>query len=306
MDIKTDLIAMLDESSVLCQQPMASYTSFKVGGAAEYVVMPRDYAQVAAVLSYCEGAGLNWYIIGKGTNLLISDQGLRGVVICLEKNLTDIRVVGNRIIAQAGASLTRVSNIAQANGLSKLEFAEGIPGTVGGAVVMNAGAYDGEMKDVLSRVLAVSPGGEYLNLAAGDLALGYRTSVFQANRNVVLEAEMELIPGDRETIRRKMTGFSRRRREKQPLDKASAGSTFKRPQGHYAGQLIDQCSLRGYSLGGAKVSEKHCGFVINDNRATAQEIYDLIQYIREQVRANHGVDMQPEVRIWGKFDQKQE
>lgn len=306
MDVKSDLVAMLDADSVLSEQPLAAYTSLRVGGPAEYMVLPRDYSQVAAVLKYCSEKQLDWYVLGKGTNLLVSDRGLPGVVICIEKNLAEIRVAGNRVIVQAGASLPRVSNIAQASGLSGLEFAEGIPGTVGGAVVMNAGAYGGEMKDVLVRVLAVSPQGQFLNLAAKDLDLGYRTSVFQANHNVVLEVEMELVPGDREEIRRKMVELSRLRREKQPLDKASAGSTFKRPAGYYAGQLIDQCSLRGYTLGGAMVSEKHCGFIINANKATAQEIYDLIQHIQEQVKARHGVELQPEVRIWGRFRQKQE
>ena len=299
--IKADLEAILDMNSVYCQQSMANYTSFRVGGPAEYLVLPRDYSQVAQVITYCNKKGILWYVIGKGTNLLVSDHGLPGVVIAIEENLAEVRVAGTTITAQAGAALPRVSSIARASSLTGLEFASGIPGTVGGAVVMNAGAYDGEMKQVLQRAIAVTREGEFITYTAQQMELGYRTSIFQENGHIVLEAELELTEGDPETIKQKTNEFTRLRREKQPLDKASAGSTFKRPDGHYAGQLIEECSLRGHGLGGAKVSEKHCGFIINDNQATAQDIYNLIKKVQGEVKQKHGVDLHTEVRIWGEF-----
>jgi UDP-N-acetylmuramate dehydrogenase len=302
MSIKVDLEAILGVNSVSCQQPMASHTSFGVGGAADYFVLPRDYNQIMQVITYCNHHGIRWYVMGKGTNLLVSDRGLRGVVIAIGENLGEIRVAGTAITAQAGAALPRVSAIAKANSLAGLEFASGIPGSVGGAVAMNAGAYGGEMKQVLRRVLALSPAGEFVTFTLEQMALGYRTSVFQGNGHTILEAELELKAGDRELIQEKINEYSRRRREKQPLDKASAGSTFKRPPGHYAGQLIESCNLRGVCLGGAAVSEKHCGFIINENQATAQDIYRLIRKVQAEVREQHNVDLQPEVKIWGEFD----
>lgn len=303
MNIKADLEAMLDANSVYCQQAMASYTSFKVGGPAEFMVLPRDYSQVAQVIKYCNENKIDWYVIGKGSNLLVSDRGLKGVVIAIEENLAEVRVAGTTITAQAGSALPRISSIARASSLTGLEFASGIPGTVGGAVVMNAGAYDGEMKDVLRRVLALSPEGEFVSYTTEEMELGYRSSIFQTNGHIILEAEMELVEGDSEAIKEKINEFTRRRREKQPLDKPSAGSTFKRPPGHYAGQLIEQCSLRGECLGGAAVSDKHCGFIINANQATAQDIYNLIKKVQGAVREKHNVELHPEVRIWGEFDE---
>ena len=301
MNIKADLEVILDMNSVYCQQPMANYTSFKVGGPAEYLVLPRDYSQVAQVITYCNKKGIDWYVIGKGTNLLVSDQGLKGVVIAIEENLAEVRVAGTTMTAQAGASLPRISSIAKASSLTGLEFASGIPGTVGGAVVMNAGAYDGEMKNVLKRAIAVTQDGEFITYTAPEMELGYRTSIFQENGHIVLEAEIELMEGDPEAIKEKTNEFTRRRREKQPLDKASAGSTFKRPPGLYAGQLIEECSLRGQELGGAKVSEKHCGFIINNHQASAQEIYNLIKKVQGEVKKKHNVDLHTEVKIWGEF-----
>lgn len=301
MNVKADLEAIIDVNSVLCQQAMSNYTSFKVGGPAEYLVMPKEYSHVGQVITYCNKQGLKWYVLGKGTNLLVSDHGLEGVVILIEENLAEIRVAETTIVAQAGAALPRVSSIARASCLAGLEFASGIPGTIGGAVAMNAGAYDGEMKNVVQRVLAVTPQGEFVTYYAGELELGYRSSIFQGNGNVVLEVEMELTQGDCDKITDTIHNYTLRRREKQPLDKASAGSTFRRPPGQYAGQLIESCNLRGTRLGGAAVSEKHCGFIINENQATAQEIYDLIRKVQAEVKAQHNVDLHSEVKIWGNF-----
>jgi len=304
MSIKADLEAIIDENSVFCQQSMSNYTTFKVGGPAEYMVLPRDYSQVAQVITYCNENKIKWFVMGKGTNLLVSDYGLDGVVIVIEENLAEVRVAGTTMVAQAGAALPRISSIARASSLSGLEFASGIPGTVGGAVAMNAGAYDGEMKDVVRRVLAVTPEGEFASYSDAELEMGYRTSVFQANGSVILEVEMELAEGDAEAIKEKISEFTRRRREKQPLDKPSAGSTFRRPPGHYAGQLIEACQLRGERLGGAAVSEKHCGFIINENQATAQEIYNLMKKVQGEVKRVHNVDLHPEVKIWGEFSEE--
>jgi len=280
---------------------MSNYTSFKVGGPAQYLVLPRDYSQVAQVVTYCNNNNIKWYVMGKGTNLLVSDHGLQGVVIAIEENLAEVRVAGNTITAQAGASLPRISSIAKASSLTGLEFASGIPGTVGGAIAMNAGAYDGEMKNVLRRAIAVTPQGEFVTYTVEDMELGYRTSIFQNNGDIILEAEMELVEGDSAAIKEKVNDFARRRRDKQPLEKASAGSTFKRPPGYYAGQLIEECHLRGFRLGGAAVSEKHCGFIINENQATAQEILNLIRKVQGEVKKKHNVEISTEVKIWGEF-----
>jgi len=301
MSVMADLESILDANSVFNQQPMSNYTSFNVGGPAQYLVLPRDFSQVAQVVSYCNEKGIQWHVVGKGTNLLISDEGLPGVVILIEENLAEVKMVDTTITAQAGASLQRVSSIARASSLTGLEFASGIPGTVGGAVAMNAGAYGGEIKDVLRRVLALSPQGDFVTYTPEEMELGYRHSVFQDNGHIVLEAEMELKIGDRKDIKERMREYSRRRKEKQPLAQPSAGSTFKRPPGHYAGQLIDECSLRGERWGGASVSQKHCGFIVNDNHATAQDIYNLIRRVQVAVKAKHGVELEPEVRIWGEF-----
>lgn len=304
MKILANLEAIMGGNSVFCQQPLARYTTFQVGGPAEYFVLPNNFNQVGQLLKYCQEEGLDWYIMGRGSNLLISDRGLKGVIILIEENLSEIQVQGNLIRAQAGALLGGVSKIAQITGLSGLEFAVGIPGTIGGAVVMNAGAYDGEMKDVLTRVLAVDVQGNFHNYEAHELELGYRQSIFQTNKQVVLEAEMELVEGDRQTIKEKMDELTRKREEKQPLDKASAGSTFKRPVGYYTGQLIDQCQLRGTRLGGAAVSDKHCGFIVNDRNATAQDIYNLVKKVQRVVREHHEVELHPEIRIWGDFEEQ--
>ncbi|HOC06566.1 MAG: UDP-N-acetylmuramate dehydrogenase [Bacillota bacterium] len=299
--IKEGLEKIVGAEAVLRQQPLSQYTSLKVGGAAEYLVKPKAYHEVAEIIAFCSARDIPWRVLGRGTNVLVSDQGLEGVVISLTDNLAKITVAGAKIIAQAGASLPRASSVALVNKLTGLEFAAGIPGSVGGAVVMNAGAYGGEMKDVLRRVQAVNSQGELVTFAAQEMELAYRSSVFQHNGHVVLEAELELVPGDPLAIQEKMDDFNRRRREKQPLEAASAGSTFKRPEGHYAGQLIESCNLRGTALGGAAVSEKHCGFIINTGQATAQDIYDLIRKVQAEVEKRHNVRLEPEVKIWGEF-----
>lgn len=304
--IEAELISILGAESVLRQQPLSQYTSFRVGGAAEYLVLPRDYRGLAQLVNYCFKHNIPWWVLGRGTNLLISDKGLPGVVVALGDNLAQINVNGTTIIAQAGASLSRVCAAALANNLAGLEFAEGIPGSVGGAVTMNAGAYGGEMKDVLRQALAANCRGELVTFSAQEMELGYRSSVFQHNRHVVLEVKLALTPGNAKEIHSKMNEFTRSRRAKQPLDKASAGSTFRRPPGHYAGQLIESCRLKGATVGGAAVSDKHCGFIVNTNGATAQDIFNLIRLVQAEVRKQHAVQLVPEVKIWGEFDQGDE
>ena len=299
--IKTDLESIVGTDGVIARQPLSKYTSFQVGGPADFLVLPRDNQQIAQVSVYCTKNNIPLHVLGRGTNVLVSDNGLKGVVIALGENLSGVKVAGCGIVAQAGASLPRVSSIALVNSLTGLEFANGIPGSIGGAVVMNAGAYDGEMKNVLRRVLAVDRRGEFITYRPEEMDLGYRSSIFQRNSHIILEAELELVPGDALAIQEKMNEFSRLRREKQPLDKASAGSTFRRPPGHYAGQLIESCNLRGMVLGGAAVSEKHCGFIINANQATAQDIYNLIRKVQAEVQKKHNVQLAPEVKIWGEF-----
>ena len=300
--IKAELESIVGSGAVLEGQLLARYTSFQVGGPAEFLVRPETFTQAAGIIAYCRENRLPLHVMGRGTNLLVSDRGLSGVVMVLGDNLAAIRATGPRIVAQAGASLARVSALALANNLSGLEFASGIPGSVGGAVVMNAGAFDGEMQDVLRQVLAANPRGELVSFGPQEMELGYRSSAFQNNDHLVLEAELELGPGSAGAIQAKMNDFNRRRRDKQPLDLPSAGSTFKRPPGHYAGQLIESCGLRGAKLGGAAVSEKHCGFIVNTGGATAGDVHALIRRVQAQVEKEQGVRLVPEVRFWGDFE----
>lgn len=301
--IKDKLESILGPSGLLCDQPLARYTSFRVGGPAEYMALPKDYSQAAAVMAYCYRVDLPFHILGLGTNLLVSDKGLPGVVLVIGDNLAAVSIQEGKITAQGGALLPRVSATALAGGLQGLEFAAGIPGSVGGATVMNAGAYDGEMKDVLVGVLAADQQGNLVRFNLTELELGYRSSAFQSNGYLVLEVELALVPGVPREIRAKMDDFNRRRRDKQPLDKPSAGSIFKRPPGHFAGQLIESSNLRGVKWGGAAVSDKHCGFIINAGGATAQDIYNLIRKVQVEVMKYHNVHLDPEVKIWGEFDE---
>lgn len=300
---KARLESILGPAGLFTEQPLSRYTSFKVGGPAQYLALPRNSTQVKGVISFCNKNAIPLYILGRGTNLLVSDRGLKGLVLVLGDNLGAVTVKEKSIHAQAGASLPRVSAVAQTHGLTGLEFAAGIPGSVGGATVMNAGAYGGEMKDAVVNALAVDAEGETRTFHAEELGFAYRTSAFQTNGHVVLEVELALQSAATADILSRMEDYNRRRREKQPLDQASAGSTFKRPEGHYAGQLIETCNLRGVAKGKAAVSSKHCGFIVNTGGATAQDIYDLIRLVQEKVFTQHGVSLVPEVKIWGEFDE---
>ncbi len=282
-------------------EPMDKHTTFRVGGEADALVCVTDSEMLQKIVSYMAKVSQDFFILGKGSNLLVSDKGYRGVILDMSKCYTDVRVEGNTIIAQAGASLPQVAVLAAEHGLSGLEFAAGIPGTIGGAVVMNAGAYDGEMKQVVKKVTVLNQTGEEMELDNATMEFGYRTSIIKNRPFVVQEVVFELEPGDPEEIKKKGAEFNQRRRDKQPLEFPSAGSTFKRPEGYFAGKLIMDAGLRGYRIGGAQVSEKHCGFVINVGNASASDIYDLMDEVSEKVYEQFGVRLEPEIVRLGEF-----
>lgn len=279
------------------QEPMALHTSFRIGGPAEFFVLPKSVDELMEALVCLEQAGTEVRILGKGSNLLVNDAGLAGAVISTEK-LTGSSIEGNMIQAFAGESLTALSHKAAEHGLSGLEFAYGIPGSVGGAVVMNAGAYGGEMKDVITSVRVLTPRGEVKELDLLELAMGYRTSCIEKEGYIVLSAAMQLTEKPTEDIWSVMRSNMEARKEKQPLEYPSAGSTFKRPQGYFAGKLIMDAGMRGAMIGGAQVSEKHCGFVINREHATAADVRELIKRVQEHVKEQFGVELECEVRHW--------
>jgi UDP-N-acetylmuramate dehydrogenase len=280
---------------------MKKHTSFRIGGPADLFVLPETFEQTAQIVRICRENQAPFYVIGNGSNLLVSDQGYHGVVIQIYKNLSEVGVEGDTITAQAGAMLSVIAKRALEHSLTGFEFAAGIPGTIGGAAVMNAGAYGGELKDVLVEVTVLTGEGEIVNVPAEELQLGYRHSVIPQNGWIVLGAKLKLKKGDSEAIRSRMEELREQRVTKQPLDRPSAGSTFKRPEGHFAGKLIMDAGLRGFTVGGAQVSEKHCGFVINTGDATAADVYTLIQEVSKRVKAQTGVELEPEVKMLGEF-----
>lgn len=295
------LYTIIKKERVFCMEPMKAHTTFRVGGPADYFVIPENAEEVAAVAALCKEQEVPYYIEGNGSNLLVGDKGVRGVVIQIFKAMSGIVVEGCEITAQAGASLAQIANAALANSLTGFEFAAGIPGTLGGAVVMNAGAYGGAMKDVLISAKVLTAEGEVLELPAAELELGYRTSIISRKNYIVLEAKIALQKGNAEEIKAYMNELRGRRMEKQPLEYPSAGSTFKRPEGYFAGKLIQDAGLKGFTVGGAQVSEKHSGFVINKGDATAADIVSLMEQVTELVKKDSGVTLEPEVKRIGEF-----
>lgn len=291
---------MIGAERILTQEPMEKHTTFRVGGPAEYYLTPAE-EELADVVNVCREQGVPCLFIGNGSNLLVSDKGVEGAVVELGKEMAQIRVEGNRIYAQAGAMLSKTAHTALEAGLAGMEFAAGIPGCIGGAVVMNAGAYGGEMKNIIRSVTVLTKQGERRKLLLEELDLSYRHSCILENGHIVLEVELLLQEGDREQIRERMEELKAKRIQKQPLEYPSAGSTFKRPEGYFAGKLIMDAGLRGFQMGGAAVSEKHCGFVINREAATAADIYQLIQKIQDEVQRQFGVLLEPEVKMVGDF-----
>ena len=292
---------LLGEAKVLVQEPMASHTTFRIGGPADYFVMPETVEELAAVLKLCKEEQMPYFILGNGSNLLVGDKGFRGVVIQLYKNFDGIQIEGTKVTAKAGAMLIRVAKESGKAGLTGLEFASGIPGTIGGAMVMNAGAYGGEMKDVVTAVTVLTKEGDIKTLTGDEMNFRYRGSVVEDEGYIVLEAVMELKEGNLEEIQARIDELSIQRKTKQPIEYPSAGSTFKRPEGYFAGKLIQDTNLRGYQVGGAQVSEKHCGFVINAGGATAADVMQLMQDVSDKVNAQFGVTLEPEVKRVGEF-----
>ncbi len=301
--VKTGMLEILQKlvgtEHVWAGELMKNHTTFRVGGPARYLVQPESAKALVKVIETCLEAGVPYTIVGNGSNLLVSDRGYDGVVIHLFKNMSRMWIQGNFLTAEAGALLVRAASLACREGLSGLEFASGIPGTVGGALVMNAGAYGGEMKDVVCCAKVLTAEGWIREYTGEEMDFGYRRSRIAKDGGIVLEAEVRLLPGDPEKIRDRMDELKEQRVKKQPLEYASAGSTFKRPEGYFAGKLIEDAGLRGFRIGDAQVSEKHCGFVINRGNATAAEIMELIQAVQEKVYEHSGIRLQPEVKFLG-------
>ena len=279
---------LLGEAKVLVQEPMASHTTFRIGGPADYFVMPETVEELAAVLKLCKEEQMPYFILGNGSNLLVGDKGFRGVVIQLYKNFDGIQIEGTKVTAKAGAMLIRVAKESGKAGLTGLEFASGIPGTIGGAMVMNAGAYGGEMKDVVTAVTVLTKEGDIKNLTGDEMNFRYRGSVVEDEGYIVLEAVMELKEGNLEEIQARIDELSIQRKTKQPIEYPSAGSTFKRPEGYFAGALIEQNNLKGVAVGGAQVSEKHAGFIINRANATSKDVRELVSEIQNVVAEKTG------------------
>lgn len=298
---KPCLEQIVGAEALLENELMSRHTTFRIGGPARYFVAPRNGEQVGAVVSACKREGVPWFILGNGSNLLVSDRGYGGVVIRIGPNLGSLEVAGDRINAQAGALLSQTAHAALAHSLTGMEFAAGIPGTLGGACLMNAGAYGGEMSRILNSVTALDSDGVVREIPVGELELGYRTSRLMTGGYVVLGASLQLAVGDAKQIRNRMEELKSLRIQKQPLEYPSAGSTFKRPEGCFAGKLIMDAGLRGYRVGGAQVSEKHCGFVINADQATAEDVCRLIMDVHRIVYEKFGKKLEPEVRFLG-FD----
>lgn len=282
-------------------EPMSLHTTFKVGGPVDFFVSVASAEEIKDVIDACRQAKAPWRIIGCGSDLLVCDDGIEGVCIHLGEDFNDIVVDGTRLIAQAGATNKQVSDAAHQAGLSGYEFASGIPGSIGGAAIMNAGAYDGEFADVCMSVSCLTPEGEVVEVPSDEADFRYRHSMMSNKGYVVLGATLQLVPWDKEQIGARVDELTARREEKQPLELGSAGSTFKRPLGYYAGKLIDDAGMRGHAHGGAQVSSKHCGFVVNTGSATAADIRQVIKDVQDAVFADSGVFLEPEVRMWG-FD----
>lgn len=278
--------------------PMSRYTTFRIGGNAAVMLTPSDDEQLASIIKECRKENIKPFILGNGSNMLICDEGLNTVVINMCRPEPKIELVnGDTIVCDAGITMSKVCNFALENGLTGLEFAFGIPGSAGGAAYMNAGAYGGEMKDVLVECRHIDLDGNLGSLKGEELELSYRTSAYEHNGFIITTLVMKLKKGDKNEIKAKMQELLQRRKDKQPLEYPSAGSTFKRPVGYFAGGLIEECGLKGFSVGGAQVSEKHAGFVINKGGATAKDVLDLIKYVQNKVFEEKGVMLEPEVRL---------
>lgn len=298
-EIVTRLINITGKDNVRINEPMKNHTTFKIGGPAQYYVTPESVTQIQEIVSLCKDKNIPLHVIGNGSNILVGDDGVDGVVLALFNTFSDYEIKDNVITAQAGMSLIKLAVIALREGLTGLEFASGIPGSVGGAVYMNAGAYDGQMKDVVTSVTVLDEAGNIRILGRDELDMGYRTSAVAKHNMIVLQVIIELKAGNKEQIKDRMNQLSELRKQKQPLEYPSAGSTFKRPEGYFAGKLIADAGLKGYSIGGAAVSEKHAGFVVNMGGATAKDVVELTDYIKKRIIEQFGVTLELEIKKIG-------
>ncbi|MBO5293038.1 MAG: UDP-N-acetylmuramate dehydrogenase [Lachnospiraceae bacterium] len=289
------------KEDILEAEPMSRHTTFRVGGPADCFLQVSSTEQLAATIHYLNLVESEYFVLGNGSNLLVSDKGYRGVILQIGPKMSEVSVEGTLVRAQAGASMAKTARMAMEHGLTGLEFASGIPGTIGGGVVMNAGAYGGEMKQVVESVTVLAQDGQVMVLDNEAMEFGYRTSAIKNRRFVVTEVTFRLQEGEKAAVSAKMEELAQQRKAKQPLEYPSAGSTFKRPEGYFAGKLIMDAGMRGFRIGGAQVSEKHCGFLINAANASAQDIYDLMEEVKERVYHAFEVRLEPEVILLGEF-----
>lgn len=298
--LKQNLSEIVGADNVAVDEPMSKHTTFRVGGPANLFVAPGSVDQLKAALDACRAAGERIYILGCGSNVLVADEGLRGVVVRIGPKMAGVRLSDDgTVTAQAGAMNSKVARMAQAAGLAGYEFAAGIPGTIGGAAIMNAGAYGGELRDVATGVTCLDEAGNLVEVAAADADWSYRHSMMGDAGYTVVQVALKLHADEPDAIQKRMDDLSRRRNEKQPLDLPSAGSTFKRPEGHFAGKLIQDAGMQGHTVGGAQVSLKHAGFVVNVGDATAADVLQVIRDVQAAVLADAGVHLEPEIRLWG-------
>lgn len=292
-----EIKAIVGEDRLLLDEPMKLHTTFRIGGNADYFAKPESIDEIKELIMCAKKHGIAYYVLGNGSNILVSDDGYRGMIIRIGDEFSDIKMLEqNTISVQAGAKLSKVGNELAAKGLSGFEFATGIPGTVGGAVAMNAGAYGGEIKDIIVSATVLTPSGDILTLSNDELELGYRTSIIQKKGYVVLLAEFKLLKGEESQIRARIKELAEKRREKQPLEYPSAGSTFKRPEGFFAGKLISDAGLKGFKVGEAQISEKHAGFVINTGNATAKDVIKLTDEVKRKIMQDYGIELELEIK----------
>ena len=299
VNLKQRFQEILEDNRILEAELMSRHTTFRIGGPADFFLVPENADEIKKIIAVCKEKNVPYFILGNGSNLLVSDKGYQGVVVQLYRNFGQIRVEDSRIHAQAGALLSGIAAAAREASLTGFEFAGGIPGTLGGAVVMNAGAYGGEMKDIVKSVRLMDTDGNILDFTNEQMEFSYRRSILSRTDYIVLSAQIELENGSYDEIKATMADFTQRRVTKQPLSLPSAGSTFKRPEGHFAAKLIDDSGLRGLTLRGAQVSEKHCGFVVNLGNAKAKDILDLMYIVKSTVKAKYGITLEEEVKILG-------
>ncbi|WIV13520.1 UDP-N-acetylmuramate dehydrogenase [Proteiniborus sp. MB09-C3] len=290
---------IIERGTVLTDEPMSKHTSFKIGGPVDVFVIPGTVQELASSIKLCKDEGLGYFVMGNGSNLVIRDKGMRGIVIKISESMSNVEVKGTKLIAEAGALLSVVSKVALRNSLTGLEFASGIPGSLGGAIAMNAGAYGGEMKDVVAKVMCLDTDGNFVEYENADMNFGYRQSRVQNENLIVVQAEMDLKEGSYEDIKAYMNELTEKRTSKQPLNLPSAGSVFRRPEGYFAGKLIEDAGLKGIRLGDAQVSDKHSGFIVNAGNATSDDVINLIRVVQKTVSDKFGVKLETEVKIMG-------